>query len=67
VSDKVLRKATGPRDFSRAIARIDKMQSTSYDLSATDISQNEVRLPQALGPDRAPDAALLACPRRHEN
>jgi hypothetical protein len=26
-SDKVLRKATGPRDFSRAIARIDKMQS----------------------------------------
>ena len=28
VSDKVLRKATGPRDFSRAIARIDKMQST---------------------------------------
>jgi uncharacterized protein (DUF2336 family) len=28
VSDKVLRKASGPRDFSRAIARIDKMQST---------------------------------------
>lgn len=28
VSDKVLRTATGPRDFSRAIARIDKMQST---------------------------------------
>ena len=28
VSDKVLRKATGPRDFSHAIARIDKMQST---------------------------------------
>lgn len=28
VSDKVLRRATGPRDFSRAIARIDKMQST---------------------------------------
>jgi len=28
VSDKVLRKATGPRDFSRAIARVDKMQST---------------------------------------
>jgi len=28
VSEKVLRKATGPRDFSRAIARIDKMQST---------------------------------------
>jgi len=28
VSDKVLRKATGPRDFSRAIARIDKMQGS---------------------------------------
>jgi uncharacterized protein (DUF2336 family) len=28
VSDKVLRKATGPRDFSHAIARIDKIQST---------------------------------------
>jgi len=28
VSDKVLRKATGFRDFSRAIARIDKVQST---------------------------------------
>ena len=28
VSDKVLLKATGPRDFSRAIARIDKMQGT---------------------------------------
>jgi hypothetical protein len=41
VSDKVLRKATGPRDFSRAIARIDKMQSTSYDLPATDISQTK--------------------------
>jgi len=41
VSDKVLRKAPGPRDFSRAIARIDKMQSTSYDLPATDISQTK--------------------------
>jgi len=36
-----MRKATGPRDFSRAIARIDKMQSTSYDLPATDISQTK--------------------------